>query len=245
MARSINLRHIGRLRNRASLLMSRQHIVRNKNGFTLLEIMIAITILSFIMGIVYASFSAISESDRRISLTSESALKARNLFGLMSMEISSIFVPSTPAGVGEKEDRLNYGLVCIKEGDVQRIDFTAALSDSGSMSDVALKEVGYYLIPREDGEGGGYSLFKRIDATPDDDVSSGGGDYFLMDGVSSLRYEFMKSSSEIAGETVEELEANNKASLPKAIRVELSLINADLDIETFSTTISPYLAKSF
>ena len=236
------MRHIGRLRNRASLLMSRQHIVRNKNGFTLLEIMIAITILSFIMGIVYASFSAISESDRRISLASESALKARNLFAMMSMEISSIFVPAMPTSDGDKEDRLNYGLVCIKEGDVQRVNFTAALSDSGSMSDVALKEVGYYLMPKE---GGGHSLFKRIDLTPDDDISSGGGDYFLMDGVSSLRYEFMKSSSEIAGETVEELEANNKASLPKAIRVELSLINADLDIETFSTTISPYLAKSF
>ena len=225
--------------------MAGQHILRNRNGFTLLEIMIAITILSFIMGIVYSSFSAISESDKRISLTSESALKARNLFGLMSMEISSIFVPSTPADVGDKEDRLNYGFICIKEGDVQRIDFTAALSDSGSMSDVALKEVGYYLMPREDGEEGGYSLFKRIDATPDDDISSGGDDYFLMDGVSSLRYEFIKSSNEMGSEIVDEVDVTNKASLPKAIRVELSLINADLDIETFSTTISPYLAKSF
>ena len=224
--------------------MTRWYIVRNKNGFTLLEIMIAITILSFIMGIVYSSFSAISESDRKISLASESSLKARNLFAMMSMEISSIFVPATPTSDGDKEDRLNYGLVCIKEGDLQRINFTAALSDSGSMSDVALKEVGYYLIPMEDGgngEGGGYSLFKRIDTTPDDDVSSGGGDYFLMDGVSSLRYEFMKNSDEV----IEKLEANNKGSLPKAIRVELSLINAESDIETFSTTISPYLAKSF
>lgn len=222
--------------------MTRWHTVRNKNGFTLLEIMIAITILSFIMGIVYSSFSAISESDRKISLASESALKARNLFGLMSGELSSIFVPSTPEDGGEKEDRLNYGFICTKEGDLQRINFTAALSDSSSMSDVALKEVGYYLMPKEEG---GYSLFKRIDVTPDDDISSGGGDYFLMDGVSSLHYEFMMSSNEMAGETIDELEANNKGSLPKAIRVELSLINADLDIETFSTTISPYLAKSF
>ena len=225
--------------------MSRQHIVRNKNGFTLLEIMIAITILSFIMGIVYSSFSAISESDRRISLAGESALKARNLFGLMSREMSSIFVPSAPAGDGDKEDRLNYGLICTKEGDLQRINFTAALSDSGGISDVALRELGYYLMSKEDGEEGGYSLYKRIDVTPDDDISAGGGDYFLMDGVSSLRYEFMKSGDEVPGEMIDELDSSNKASLPRAIRVELSLINADLDIETFSTTISLYLAKTF
>lgn len=223
-------------------MMTRRHTVRNKNGFTLLEIMIAITILSFIMGIVYSSFSAISESDRQISLASESALKARNLFGLMSGELSSIFVPDTPKGGGEKEDRLNYGLICTKEGDLQRINFTAALSDSGSMNDVALKELGYYLMPKEEG---GYLLFKRIDATPDDDIGSGGGDYFLMDGISSLRYEFMMSSNSMAGDRVDEVEATNKGSLPKAIRVELSLINADLDIETFSTTISPYLARTF
>ena len=222
-----------------------QHIVRNKDGFTLLEIMIAITILSFIMGIVYSSFSAISESDRRISLASESALKARNLFGLMTREMSSIFVPSAPSGDGDKEDRLNYGLICAKEGDVQRINFTAALSDSGSMSDVALKELGYYLMPKEDGEDGGYSLFKRIDVTPDDDISAGGVDYFLMDGVSSLRYEFMKGPNEMVGEMLDEWDASDKGSLPKAIRVELSLINAESDIETFSTTISPYLAKTF
>lgn len=228
--------------------MARQYIVRNEKGFTLLEIMIAITILSFIMGIVYSSFSAISESDRRISLASESELKARNLFGLMSREMSSIFVPSISLGDGEPEDRLNYGFICVKEGDLQRINFTAALSDSGSISDVALKELGYYLMSTEAGEGGeegGYSLFKRIDVTPDDDISAGGLDYFLMDGVSSLRYEFMKSPNEMVGEMVDELEATNKASLPKAIRVELALINAEADIKTFSTTIALYLAQSF
>ncbi len=223
-------------------MMVPQHIVRNKNGFTLLEIMIAITILSFIMGIVYSSFSAISESDRRISLASESALKARNLFGLMNREMSSIFVPSVPTGDGDKEDRLNYGLICAKEGDVQRINFTAALSDSGSMPDVALKELGYYLMSKEDGS---YSLFKRIDVTPDDDISAGGVDYFLMDGVSSLEYGFMKSGDEMPGEIPGEWDASDKGSLPKAIKVELSLINAESDIETFSTTISPYLAKTF
>ena len=219
-----------------------KHIRGNKKGFTLLEIMIAITILSFIMGIVYSSFSAISESDRRISLASESELKARTLFDMMGRELSSVFVSSMAKGAGEKEDRLNYGLVCTKEGDLQRINFTAALSDRLGISDVALKELGYYLLPRE---GGGYSLYKRIDVTPDGDISSGGGDYFLMDGVSSLRYEFMKGPNVTAGETVDELEVNNKASLPKAIRVELSLINDESDIETFSTTISPYLARSF
>ena len=222
--------------------MAGQHTVWNKNGFTLLEIMIAITILSVIMGIVYSSFSAISESDRRISLASESALKARNLFALMTREISSTFVSPTPLGAGDKEDRLNYGFICTKEGDVQRIDFTTALSDSGSMPDVALKEIGYYLMPREEG---GYSLFKHIDVTPDDDISAGGGNYFLMDGVASLRYEFMKGEDEMTDAIPDEWNASDKGSLPKAIRVELSLVNAQSDIETFSTTISLYLAKTF
>ena len=218
--------------------MAGQHIVRNKNGFTLLEIMIAITILSVIMGIVYSSFSAISESDRRISLASESSLKARNLFAMMTKEISSVFVPPLSLGDGELEDRLNYGFICAKEGDVQRIDFTTALSDTGSVSDVALKEIGYYLMPREEG---GYSLFKHIDMTPDSDISTGGSNYFLMDGVASLRYEFIKNEDEI----VNELDASSKASLPKVVRVELSLVNAESDMETFSTTISLYLAKTF
>ena len=222
--------------------MAGQHTVWNKNGFTLLEIMIAITILSVIMGIVYSSFSAISESDRRISLASESSLKARNLFAMMTKEISSVFVPPLSLGDGELEDRLNYGFICAKEGDVQRIDFTTALSDSGSVSDVALKEIGYYLMPKEEG---GYSLFKHIDVTPDDDISAGGSDYFLMDGVASLRYGFMKGEDEMPDAIPDEWDASNKGSLPGAVRVELSLVNAELDMETFSTTISLYLAKTF
>ena len=208
------------------------------SGFTLLEIMIAITILSLIMGVVYSSFSAISESDRKISLASETALRARNLFGMMTKEISSVFVPAAAGGSGEAQDRLNYGFVCTADGEMQRLDFTAAISDSGRISDATLKEISYFLKPKE---GGGNSLFKRMDATPDDDISSGGRDFFLMDDVASLRYEFVKGEDEPTAEW----ESLTKASLPKIVRVELSLINKESDIETFVTTIPIYLAKTF
>ena len=71
--------------------------------------------------------------------------------------------------------------------------------------------------------------------------SSGGRDFFLMDDVASLRYEFVKGEDEPTAEW----ESLTKASLPKIVRVELSLINKESDIETFVTTIPIYLAKTF
>ncbi len=214
----------------------------NKNsGFTLLEIMIAIVIISFIMGIVYTTFSTISNADKRTVTSHEITVKARNLIEVLTRDISSAYFPQDPLPSRNPEgSNLQYAFIGYSdETESAKLDFITIDVDSSRPDDIKIKEVGYFLSRLEKGE---LRLMKRVDDTPDDDIAEGGNSYELMDGLNSLKFKFMDDNGNWISDwnTV-----TGNTGLPKGVKVEFSLTGEDLSIETFSFQVPIHLGKAF
>ncbi|MDH3976738.1 MAG: prepilin-type N-terminal cleavage/methylation domain-containing protein [Deltaproteobacteria bacterium] len=207
--------------------------LKSEAGFTLLEILIAVTVLAFIMTIIYSSFFAISQSEKRVSLSTEVEIKARNLMEMLMRDLSSAVIPRD--GTEKKEGTLNYGLYCTQTEKGQKLDFTASLSDSANVIDARLREVGYFLVANERGS---YDLVKRIDLTPDDDIQQGGRDLLLMKDLASLAFQFKKNK----GDWMDLWDGKER---PQAIRITLTLLNDDENEEEFITELPLYGGKVF
>lgn len=204
-------------------------------GFTLLEIMVAITILSFVFGVVYTTFATISESEKKISLSADISEKARNLLEYITRDISSTVVPeqigTSPAA--DKQAKTIYGFRgVIAENGFTKIDFTTAGPDTGNARYTSIQEVGYYLLPSDSG---GFRLMKRIDPTPDGDITEGGRSFELMGNLDSMKIEFLNH----AGEWLEEWVKEEKERLPRAIKIDISFLPGDGEDKEFFTTLSP------
>jgi len=210
-------------------------LTENDRGFTLLEVMVAITVLAFILGIVYTTFATVSESDRRGSAAMESNIKVRNLAEQMTRDISSLFIDLDQRLESAAPSGLVYGMVSgdPAEGGAS-LDFTAITADPGDFNDAVVAEIGYSLLPSE---GGGFRLMKRIDGTPDDNLREGGLVLDLMDGISSLTFEFLDHR----GEWQKEWDSLSENSLPRAIKIIIAFDEEKGETESFSMQVPVYL----
>jgi len=202
-------------------------------GFTLLEILLAMTILAFVMTIIYSSFFAITQSEKRVTLSTEVEVKARNLMQMLMRDLSSAVIPEGEGS--KKETSLNYGLYCSQGESGQKLDFTTSLSDSGDVLNASLQETGYFLQTNDKGS---LNLLKRIDDTPDDDIESGGRSLLLMKNIASLTFLF-KAKDE---EWIEQWEGEKR---PRAIKIKLVLLNDENEKEEFATEFPFYGGKEF
>jgi len=67
-----------------------------KHGFTLLEILIAVTIFSIIISVVYGSYYAALQSARRCQTKIAQSRQARSLLTRMARQIRCCYLPPTP-----------------------------------------------------------------------------------------------------------------------------------------------------
>ena len=214
---------------------------KGEGGFTLLEILVAITILSFIFGIVYSSFSSISDSDKRIHSANNISVKVRNLMEYMVKDISSSLYPQSSDNSGGNFDSLAYGFTSDAGDGTPRLNFTALVTNPVYMADRSLVEIGYYLAPQK---GGQYSLIRRVDETPDANIIEGGYSEELMRDVSSLEFKFLKSG----GDWVEVWNVRGSPTitsfLPKAVRIKIGLFDEAGEEQIFSTEVSLISART-
>jgi type II secretory pathway component PulJ len=188
--------------------------------------MIAIAILSIIMGIVYKTFATVSESDRRIRLLGDTSATGRNIMEMLSRDLSSLFITSS----GNTERDIEFRLVCDKDdNENSRIDFVAAAPTYENGGAISLVEYGYYLEKEEDKDS--YALVKRIDETPDEDVSEGGYSVKLAGGLASFSIRFMGKDESWK----EKWESGSAGSYPSIVEISFSLLKGELKEEDFST----------
>lgn len=207
----------------------------DNKGFTLLEVMTAITVLAFILGIVYTTFATVSESDRRGAAAMESNIKVRNLAEQMTGDLSSLFIDFDQPPENYGPPGLKYGMI---SGDPAQggasLDFTAIMADSGDFNDAVIAEIGYTLLPSE---GGGFRLMKRIDDTPDDNLREGGHSFELMEGISSLVFEFLDNK----GEWQKEWDSLSENSLPRSIKIVIAFDEENGERKSSSMQVPVYL----
>ena len=148
---------------------SRRHRAAGQpGGFTLVELMVSVTIMSLIAGATYACFHAGSRAWRKARDRSDASQQARVVLRMMARDLRGAFRPPRGASTFMGVDRVR------DDRSADAVDFVAVAAGparpAAPHSDRC--EIGYYLDldPATDAEG----LVRRIDRTPDDDDLEGG-----------------------------------------------------------------------
>ncbi len=200
---------------------------REKNGFTLLEILIAIFILAIIMTILFGSFTGIvsssSDAERKVDLYQT----ARSLMDIFSADIRGIFPqPGEDGGYffkGSLDETVGMETV-------PRLDFITTHSLLiGLEKNPFLSEVTYTL--RKDPKAELYTLIRRSESPPAYPFDEGGKEIPLCRIIESFNIQLI---------TDEEPTKELKGQMPRALIVEFTL-NLDGEKENFVTMVRPMI----
>jgi len=197
------------------------------NGFTLVEVLLAITILGIIMATVLGIFTGIISSSRTAEKRAELYQTGRAVMDLLATDIRGIYAQGFGEGgvffIGKK-DRV--------EGDgLPRLAFlTTNTLSIGTKRAPFLSEVDYFL--EENPDGSGYSLWRRAQTPPQEPYDEGGRAVPVCRIVAKFELEFVQGD-----DIIRDLEN----ALPRAIRIGFTL-NLDGETERFVTMIRPMVS---
>jgi prepilin-type N-terminal cleavage/methylation domain-containing protein len=222
------------------MTMRRMFPYRN-GGFTLIEVSVALMMLSMVLVFVYESFVLTMQTKERVETRAERFQAARIAMQRMEREIQSAYidhqrmetnlgqrvVPPRPVGLQEVKYRTVFvGKTADQEGYPRdRIDFTtfahyvmAAAGKDDRQSDH--EEVAYFT--ETDYKEDRTDLMHRSDFTLDDDPTGGGDIYPLIEDLRGLNFRYLDPQTK---NWAEEWDSREKGGLPAAVEIGLWLEN--------------------
>jgi len=168
-------------------------VTRKCNGFTLLEVLLALSILALVITAVYSSFATVGKNIKQAEITRDSTDLARTLAAKIIVDIENAYVNSTMTSqtifYGEKvvfgtgEDQPRFDTLSLTT-------FTNWRALDSKETD--LWEVGYFF--KEKADGTGYVMMRRekrvlSTTTP---AGEGGVEYQITDRVKGLQMRYNK-----------------------------------------------------
>jgi type II secretion system protein J len=215
---------------------------RGADGFTLLEVLIAMFILGLVLAGVYGAYTSNVEAIQVARIAAEVNQTARVVMERMSKDLASSIV-ETP--VQSQAQGITLGMLCITRTvngrDADEIHFTSlahvAPGSPGVQTDLC--EIGYRLEEAADGRG--FILYRRDDPTPDDDIKDGGSSLELARSVVGLKFRFQDPDGQVYDEwnTIEE---GRVKVLPALVVMEIAILDQAGGEHRFATSIHPGLA---
>ncbi len=152
---------------------------KNKSGFTLLEILIAVFILSIVVSTIYAAYSGTFSIVESTTREAEIYAMARIAMERIVEDLESLYSPYIPAGETDEEKeqaRSRYGLITT-EGEVGDKTFdnlvftsTAHLSFSVESKGDTITKIQYYI--KEGDNNGVFALCRSDQPDSDGDLES-------------------------------------------------------------------------
>jgi general secretion pathway protein J len=213
-----------------------------QEGLTLLEILVAMAILSVMLAVTYSSFFSASRTSDLLESNEDTYQTARSLFELFSRELRALNLYSykNPA-TGAQE---TFGLKGVNtEDDGHPVDAIYFLTSShrrreGIPGEGTMSEVTYFFdIDLIDGK---KRLVRIEDPTIDFDFLSGGKTIVLTDRVDEMDITYKKGDSD---EWQDEWDMEAQRELPGQIRIVLSFLNDQEEATSFRTIIQPSLQR--
>lgn len=202
----------------------------NPSGFTLLEVLIAVAIMSAIVTVIYASFSTTSRNVQQAEEIRDSADLARVLLAKLSDDIANAYINvnmNAPAVVtiiyGKKgEEKLEEEK--IRRDAISLTTLTNVRAPSTKETD--LWEVGYFFKEKEKAKGSGFVLKRREKRELSNVSPALEGDfveYEVTDRVESLKFRYFDIGAQ---QWVDEWDSRTKVATnlyPKAVEITLAL----------------------
>ncbi len=228
-------------------MMKKKH--PGQSGFTLIEVLIAVTILAVISFLVFQAMGTSTASKERFEKKDQSFRAAALALGILSRDLASAVLFSNPEflGVSSSGDiRTKSVFIGTDNGEQDRIVFES-LAHVRYLKDVKESdqaEFSFFVEPSEiegpDGEMiSAYALKKREQSPPDDNTDEGGTVMTLLEGIKAfnLRYYDLKKAEYVEQWDSTSIDFQNR--MPRAVEITLVIQDpVDEDVEIpFKTTV--------
>jgi len=165
---------------------------RRLAGITLVEVMVAVTILAMVTLMVWSGFSQTARTKRELSEVLDRSHAIHSAMGRMAREISMAYV-SAQRNPDPNLRAMITAFVGVDHGERDRLDFNSfshrRLYRNAHESDQ--NELSYFLAPNPEDGGRGYVLARRQQSRPDDAPGRGGEVQVLLEGVEELQFEYL------------------------------------------------------
>lgn len=198
--------------------------MKRTRGITLIEAMLAITILGMIGGGVYTAFVQTAKNKERIETSLERHRMVAATLDRMQREISMAFVsvhlPTSPSLI-----RVRPAFVGKGRGWNSRLDFASfshqRLFFGAKESDQ--NEIGYF-IARHPEDRGRTVLARREQNRIDDDPEHGGRVEILLEDVSGLELEYLDPTTNLWTKSWDTRQATGQMNrLPKQVKIRIKV----------------------
>jgi prepilin-type N-terminal cleavage/methylation domain-containing protein len=208
-----------------------EHRIVKCDGFTLIEVLLAVSILAFIVSIVYASFSTTSNNVEQAEKIRDNTDLARTLLIKMSDEITNAYVVTgyatnvVPTIFFGKKDELRTDKDIIRHDSLSMTTLTNWRRQNSKETD--LWEVGYFF--KEKADGTGYVLMRREKRELSRDVPAleGGIEYEITDKVASLQFRYSPDGTTWSDEWDSRTKGTTIKQLPKIVELGLKLESSE------------------
>lgn len=210
------------------------------NGFTLIEVLVAVSLLAVIMTLVWTTTSQSLRARERIEARSEVYHEARVTLAKIQRDFSMAFLVLLPEDLGKKGDHVAmktafHGQDSGKEDSVY-FDSMDHLRLFRSSRESETCEVGYK-VEKNSEDSHLFQLMRRESPWVDEHPDEGGDWIVLSDHLTGLNLEYYDATKkEWTGEWNSESDIQ-KNRLPRAVRITITLPDPDQEGEdlTFQT----------
>jgi general secretion pathway protein J len=199
---------------------SRRHVRRGREGVTLIEVMVAITIFAVVGTMIYGTLVSTARHKEKLQeeIDRHHALEAA--LERMAREISMAFVSAqpNPSSSLQVTKTAFYG---VDRGNRDRLDFTSfshrRLFRNAHESDQ--NEISYFLA-NDPSDAGETVLARREQNRIDDDPTRGGRVEVLLEGVESLEFEYLDPTTHL---WVMRWDTRNAAGQPNRLPTQVKI----------------------
>jgi len=213
----------------------------NMGGFTLVEALIAITILGFIGMLTYGTFAkAMDARDRAQNITGRYH-QMRQAMQRMATEISMAFIS---AHKDCDEPRGETQFVGKRAPNGMRLDFDSFshFKSRADANESDQNELSYF-VARDPDDSDKTALIRREQAPIADEPDEGGVQQVLARDVKSLNFEFYDAKEDRWDKDWDSTSLDQKRRLPKFVSIEIKAAGPSGKEETFVTKARIFLDK--
>ncbi|MBW2305598.1 MAG: prepilin-type N-terminal cleavage/methylation domain-containing protein [Deltaproteobacteria bacterium] len=216
---------------RADSMIAELIKIRNSHryGFTLLEILISIAILSVILSVIYGTFHSSVRTIRSVQASSDLYRTARLILDKMSEDIRGSYIPSP----GNPSETMKFGFIGEDHWDgeypADTLNFTSTthrLYESDRPQSI-FSEIGYFL--EKDEETGLKKLMRRESFVVDQEINAGGAVLEMGLRVQGLDLKYMdaEGSTWDVWDSTDSTAGEHSNSLPRIVEIYLLIAGQD------------------
>lgn len=211
---------------------TRIRVMDTNNGFTLMEVLIAIAILAIVLSTVYESFVQTRKAIGKTEASIEELRGVRAAFSRIMQDISMAFL------VKDNDSTFFTGKDDYSEGyPSDSIDFTSygnrIRNKDAKESDQA--EIGYYL---KRGNEGGAVLMKRIKKRIDASPGYGGDSFEITEDIVGINFRYLDNDS-----WVDSWDSSVNKTIPQAVEITIIVKDSSGNEKTFKSIAEIPLGK--